>query len=191
MFAQPKPFIQQKKPIEVVVNLSSKDREAVSGGTVEVTVQQQDNRVAQIALQEDERLPGRYTGQFTPLARGKYEINVTGNTVETLLSSENYTDSVTAQINVEETITGELVDTRCDLATLEQLAEVTGGTVIPPTSMSEVSSLTDLKPIVTEQTRTQATWPQWTFLFVICGMPPHRMDHSQTDWLCVILPVSI
>ncbi|QDU78475.1 hypothetical protein Pla110_01790 [Polystyrenella longa] len=157
------------EPVEVEVTLSDPQQRPVTDGILTASVQQEGQTKSQVELRADQQIPGRYRGQFAPLSPGDYEIQVEGAKVSELLAQEEFEGTPSVPIRFDSPVTGELVDTRCDLTTLEQLAQLTGGIVIPPTSMSEVAFLTDLKPLVTEEIQRQATWPSWSILGLLCG----------------------
>ena len=48
--------------------------------------------------------------------------------------------------------------------------------MIPPTAIEEVLALTDLEPIVSEQTERRALWVQWKFLWLVFAC-------LQIEWL--------
>ena len=54
-------------------------------------------------------------------------------------------------------------------ALAQQIAEASGGQVLPPTAVAEVLALTNLEPIVAEKTETIPLWVQWKFLWIVFG----------------------
>ncbi|MEZ6046069.1 MAG: hypothetical protein R3C11_10910 [Planctomycetaceae bacterium] len=160
---------QATEPVEVEVNLSNGQQEPVTRGTVNAIIEKQGQTVTEVELRPDAQIPGRFHGQFSPQEPGDYRVVARGDVVQQLLSAEGFTGQPDVPIRIDQPVTGELVDTRCDLTTLEQVAALTGGFVIPPTSMSEVPHLIDLEPLVTEEIQRQATWPSWSILGLLCG----------------------
>jgi hypothetical protein len=61
----------------------------------------------------------------------------------------------------------ELVDTRSDRALAQQIADVTGGQMAPPTAVEEILELTDLEPIVSERVERRPLWVQWKYLWIV------------------------
>lgn len=61
----------------------------------------------------------------------------------------------------------EMGDTRSNRPLLAQIAELTGGQVVPPTAVSEVLQTINLSPHVTEETSRQAMWDSWFCFWVI------------------------
>ncbi|MCA9072619.1 MAG: hypothetical protein KDA84_27035, partial [Planctomycetaceae bacterium] len=70
----------------------------------------------------------------------------------------------------------ELTETRSDRALAGQIASLTGGEVLPPTSVEEVLELTDLDPIVTKTIERRPLWLEWKYLWIVFGC-------LQTEWI--------
>ena len=70
-------------------------------------------------------------------------------------------------ITVESHDNVEMLDTRCNRALLEQVAQVTGGQVIHPTAVAEVLALASLSPEVTETVQRTPLWNRWTNMWII------------------------
>jgi hypothetical protein len=62
-----------------------------------------------------------------------------------------------------------LLDTKGNRALLQQVAEVSGGQVVPPTAVDEVLALSAMSPEVSERTERQSLWDRWSFLWIIVG----------------------
>jgi hypothetical protein len=52
---------------------------------------------------------------------------------------------------------------------LEQLAQMTGGQVIPPTAVGEVLELASFTPDVKEQTQSTPLWNRWSNIVLVLG----------------------
>ncbi len=63
----------------------------------------------------------------------------------------------------------ELVDTRSDRVLAQQIANITGGLVLPPTAVEEIIALTNLEPIVSERIEQQPLWLEWRYLWIVFG----------------------
>jgi hypothetical protein len=53
---------------------------------------------------------------------------------------------------------------------------LTGGQVLPSTSVEEVLELTNLDPIVTEKIERRPLWLEWKYLWIVFGC-------LQTEWI--------
>ena len=123
---------------------------------------------ATISLKSDEQVPGRYFGTFKGLEPGAYEVILKGSVIEDLLASANV-PSVSSMISIEESDNIELLDTHPNLALLEQIAQITGGQVVPPTAISEVLQLASLSPEVNETVSRTPLWNRWMNLWIVLG----------------------
>jgi hypothetical protein len=159
--------------VEVVVRLKDEAGNAiVSAGIEAVAVASDDSRAA-VPLQPDASEPGRYVGSFDRLPTGIYHVEPAGTEVDRLLSAAavetNGEATATASFTVRSPLDREVLDTRSDRALAQQIADATGGQVLPPTAVSEVLALTNLDPIVTESTEVLPLWVQWKFLWIVFG----------------------
>lgn len=138
-----------------------------TGAQLEARAQQNGKVAASVSLTEDTNIPGRYTGRFDGLAVGSYAVAVTGSDVEELLRSEKAEGPIETPISIDPTLSMEMGDTRSNRPLLAQIAELTGGQVVPPTAVSEVLQTINLSPHVTEETSRQAMWDSWFCFWVI------------------------
>lgn len=153
----------------VLVRLTDDAGNPVRGSQVGATATSSDGGKTSIELEADERVPGRYIGQFDGLAPGAYRIQPTGDDVDRLLAGRDATDDTTAVITVFASQNIEMLDTKGNRALLEQVAEVTGGQVVPPTAVDEILTLTSQTPEVNERVERQPLWNRWTFLWIVAG----------------------
>jgi hypothetical protein len=161
--------------VPVVVRLADEAGLPVKGAAVQaVALGPEDSRTA-ILLEADEAAPGRYTGSFERLPTGIYRLEPAGDEVDRLGSLDGLESSsapsgeAAASFTVRSPPLRELLDTRSDRALAQQIAEASGGQVLPPTAVAEVLALTNLEPIVSETTETQPLWVQWKYLWLVFG----------------------
>ena len=114
-----------------------------------------------IDLDEDGNLPGRYVGEFRSLATGAYGIQPDGPTIDELLKATDAGLPPETLISVEQGGSPEQRDTRCNLQLLQQVAEVSGGRVIPPTALDEVLALSAFDPKVATRIEKEPLWNHW------------------------------
>jgi hypothetical protein len=171
-----RPDYHTGEPVEVVVRLADATGAPVKSAEIRaVAIGEGDSRAA-ISLLADEAAPGRYVGKFDRLPTGIYRVEPVGAEIDRLLAeaspnqlSERPLDEAAVSFTVRSPPHRELLDTRSDRALAQQIAEASGGQVLPPTAVSEVLALTNLEPIVTEKTETQPLWAQWKFLWLVFG----------------------
>jgi len=168
-----RPNYQPGDHVEVVVRLKDEMGNAIVNAEIEAVAVSADISRSVAPLQADATEPGRYVGQFDRLPTGIYRIEPAGPEVERLLAAvaaeTNGKATATASFTVRSPLNRELLDTRCDRALAQQIAEATGGQVLPPTAVGEVLALTNLDPIVTETTKVMPLWVQWKFLWIVFG----------------------
>jgi hypothetical protein len=159
--------------VEVVVRLKDEAGNAVLNAEVQAVAVAENESRAAVPLQPDVSEPGRYVGNFDRLATGIYRVEPAGTEVNRLLSAEAVATkgeaAATASFTVRAPLNREILDTRSDRALAQQIADATGGQVLPPTAVSEVLALTNLDPIVTETTEVLPLWVQWKFLWIVFG----------------------
>jgi hypothetical protein len=165
---------KRDEAVQVLVRLADSDGGAVLGSKVEAIATRADDQRFVTPLIADEEIPGQYRGEFAQLDPGVYRIEPSGAVVESLIDDPQ--QSVTASFTVRADLPLELLDTRCDLALAHQIADATGGQVLPPTAVAEVIGLTDLEPEVSETVENRPLWVQWKFLWIAFAC-------LQTEWI--------
>jgi hypothetical protein len=122
-----------------------------------------------VELSPDADVPGRYFGTLSDLAAGAYQLGVRGKVVDELMKQSEEANEVKATITVAATDSIEMLNTQCNRALLEQVAQMTGGQVIPPTALSEVFELVSFTPEVRESIERTPLWNRWSNLFLVLG----------------------
>ncbi|HEX3601361.1 MAG TPA: hypothetical protein VHU84_14510, partial [Lacipirellulaceae bacterium] len=97
--------------------------------------------ISTVDLARDSEVPGRYFGTINKLAAGAYQIAVRGPNIAQLLPPGTDNTHAVATITVHGSDSVEMLNTQCNRALLEQIAQITGGQVIPPTALEEVLEL--------------------------------------------------
>lgn len=169
-----KTVYETAQPVDVEVELFDADGTpiAASAETADLAVRLtagESERV--VPLLADEDRPGHFRVDVETLPPGVYTAEPTGPLVDALLGSDANAeaDPVVATFTVQADLPTELVDTRSNRTLAAQIAEVTGGQVLPPTSVSEALSLTNLEPIVARSVERQPLWTRWRYLWLIFG----------------------
>lgn len=136
-----------------------------------------------VPLAQDEERPGVYRAEISDLPAGDYQAVPFGPAIDRLL--DELSDSVdpdeaqeeaVAKFAVHAPLSAERVDTRCNRALAGEIAELTGGQVLPPTAVAEVLELTDLQPVVTHKAQRTPLWSRWKYLWLVFGC-------LQTEWV--------
>ena len=161
--------------IDIEVRLAHDDGSPVTDADdvmLKVTSGENEER---ISIQPEEDIPGLYRGRVINPRAGVYAVQPVGGYVDSLPSSESV-KGFDISFTVQAELPRELSDTRCDRALATQIAELTGGQVLPPSAVAEVLALTDLSPVVTESVQPIPLWSQWKYLWLVFGC-------LQTEWI--------
>ena len=121
-----------------------------------------------VPLVADPLVPGEYRGEVRSLTPGDYRIEPIGTAVEQL-QLDNQQEPASSSLTVQNEVSPEMIETRCDRALAQQIADISGGQVIPPTAIEEILKLTNLKPIISERIQQQPLWVQWKYLWIVFG----------------------
>jgi hypothetical protein len=157
------------EPVEVTVWLKDTTGRPMDGEAVQVEARSFSDEATSVELTPDADVPGRYFGTFEELAAGAYQLSVGGRAVDELLKQSENAGEVKATITVTASDSIEMLNTQCNRALLEQVAEMTGGLVIPPTALREVFELVSFTPDVRESIERTPLWNRWSNLFVVLG----------------------
>jgi hypothetical protein len=157
------------EPVEVTVWLKDPGGRPLEGEEIQVEARSFNNEAVGVEMAPDPQVPGRYFGTFADLTAGAYQLAVRGKAVDELLKQSTQADEVKATITVTASDSLELMNTQCNRALLEQVAQMTGGQVIPPTALSEVLQLVSFAPEVNESIQRTPLWNRWSNLFIVLG----------------------
>jgi len=160
---------QINERIEVTAWLKDQSGRPLSDQSVHAIARSLDKEVASIVLKPDSSVGGRYFNTFEDFAPGAYEIVLEGQVIDDLGQTNQETLQVHRMITVESHDNLEMLDTRCNRVLLEQVAELTGGQVVPPTAIAEVFQLASLSPEVSETVHRTPLWNRWTNLWIVVG----------------------
>ena len=121
-----------------------------------------------VVLVADDKIPGQYAGVFRSLPPGEYAVEPIGDAI-TQAHPGSTGPAPSSSFSVRPNLSMELLDTRSDRGLAQQLADITGGQVISPTSVEEVLKLINLEPEVTQRLETRPLWVEWKYLWIIFG----------------------
>jgi hypothetical protein len=159
------------EPVEVTVWLKDANGRPLADETISAAARtfNVENESATVDLKSDADVPGRYFGTFNGLAAGAYRIGVSGAIIDKLLPAGGNDNEELATITVRSADSVEMLNTQSNRALLEQVAQITGGQVVPPTAIGEVLDLVSFTPEVTEQIERTPLWNRWSSLFIVVG----------------------
>jgi hypothetical protein len=155
--------------VEVTVWLKDPSGRPLEGEAVQVEARPFNNEAVSVELTADTDVAGRYFGTLNGLAAGAYQLGVRGQIVDELMKQAEEASDVQATITVTASDSIEMINTQCNRALLEQVAQMTGGQVIPPTALSEVLQLVSFTPEINENIERTPLWNRWSNLLIVLG----------------------
>ncbi len=161
--------------IQIVVRLTDSSGQPVVTSENLQAIARQGDQVHSAPLIADELIPGQYRGELKTLPSGDYQIEPAGPPISKLLQDSGQ-QMVSASFSVQPELPAEFLDTRSDRGLAQQIADITGGQVLPPTAVEEVLRLTNLEPEVTNRLESRPLWLQWKFLWIVFGC-------LQAEWI--------
>ena len=155
----------QGEPIEVSVDLSSAAGEAVEDANVQATFEAGNEEPRSFPLAADETNPGRYVAKVMDLQAGAYRVSLQGD-IDSLTENDQ---KVGTFVNVTSALSAELVNTTCNRPLMKQIAQTSGGYVIPPTALAEWLTLQTKTPETISQNQRMPLWNRWACLWTAFG----------------------
>ncbi len=157
-----------KEAVQIIVRLADGTGNPVETTSELKAVARSSDEEHSVVLVADEQIPGQYVGVFRSLPPGEYDVEPIGDAITQALQGAQNSLS-TSSFSVKPDLPMEFLDTRSDRGLAQQLADITGGQVLPPTAIEEVLQLTNLKPLVVEKLETRPLWVEWKYLWIIFG----------------------
>lgn len=165
---------ETRETVNVSVRLLDAEGAPISSKAIELHVAS-DNDERKVPLVPSETTPGEYRADIRSLPAGEYKIEPIGQAIDELQQGVEE-EKASVVFTVREEVSHELTDTRADRGLAQQLADATGGQVLPPTAVAEVLQLLKLDPIISEKTETKPLWLEWKYLWLVFGC-------LQTEWI--------
>jgi hypothetical protein len=160
----------QGEPVQVSVRLAQLDGRGVGGAAVHVSALQENKLIQEIPLREDVARPGTYEGMLPQLPNGPVKLQPVGDRIKELLAAENYRRPIETTINIDPSGMLELRHPLCNLPLLREIADASGGMLLPPTGLKAALQQLNLEPEVLENVKKQPLWNRWDlfWLFIAC-----------------------
>ena len=157
------------QPVEVTAWLKSPSGRPLAGEIVHAAARAFNDETRSVELAPDPDVAGRYFGTLEGLPGGAYQMSLGGKVIDELLPAGGKEKPPLATITVRANDSVEMLNTQCNRALLEQIAETTGGQVIPPTAIDEVLQMASFTPEVTEQIQRTPLWNRWSYMLLVLG----------------------
>ena len=161
---------EQGESVQVSVRLRQLDGKAVSGAAFQVSAVHEGKVVQEIPVREDGNRPGTYHGTLEELPTGPNKLQVSGDLIKALLTAEQYRRPIEATVNIDPSGVLELRHPLCNLPLLREVADASGGMIVPPTGLKAALSQLNLEPQVLENLSKKPLWNRWDlfWLFILC-----------------------
>jgi hypothetical protein len=161
---------EQGEPTQTSVRLRQLDGRPVTGADVKISAIQDGKLIQEISLREEAARPGNYSGALEQLPVGPVKLQVSGERVKALLDAENYRRPVETTVTIDPSGQLELRHPLANMPLLRQLADASGGMVIPPTGLEAALRALNLDPEVLESVTKKPLWNRWDlfWLFLAC-----------------------
>jgi len=167
-----KPRYDVGQPITIKARLLDEKADPVLDGEVEAKVFRGDKLLHTVHLQSNADMPGRYEGQIgANLDAGVYRVELTGKTVDGLLSSGEVKKVETDIAVSASKSTSELVELTADETIPQQLAKSTKGLVVAPVEADKIVALLGPKSGSIKREETLLLWDRLPvlLLFLVIG----------------------
>jgi hypothetical protein len=157
------------EPVEVTAWLKDTAGRPLASAEIHAEARTFSDEVQSVDLTADADVPGRYFGTFNELPAGAYQIAARGKVIDELVPPGGDGKPAQTTITIRATDSIESLNTQSNRPLLEQVAQVTGGQVIPPTAIGEVLQLVSFTPEVHERIQRTPLWNRWSNLFIVLG----------------------
>ena len=149
------------EPIEVSAYLSNPMGEPIVDVEISATFEGGEEKKV-FAMAADETKPGRYVAKVDELNAGAYRVSLQGDVDDLMDNGEK----VGTFINVITAPSVERVNTTCNRPLMKQIAQASGGYVIPPTALAEWLTLQTGTPETVSQIERIPLWNRWSCLWI-------------------------
>ncbi len=158
------------EPVQVSAQLRQLDGKVVSGAMLQVEAWHGENLVHNVALREDASRPGSYHALLPDAPTGVVRLNLLGDRLSELLASENYVRPIETTITIDPNAMLELRNPLCNMPLLREIAEASGGMIVPPTGLEAAFGRLNLEPETSEIISKKTLWNRWDlfYLFIAC-----------------------
>ena len=151
--------------IGVTAMLSDSSGDPVEDAEVQATFEAGDDEPQAFVMTADQTKPGRYVAKVTGLSAGAYRVSLQGDVEELLGEGEK----VETFVNVITSPDVEQINTTCNRPLMKQIAQASGGYVIPPTALAEWLVLQTGMPETISQIDRVPLWNRWSCLWIAFG----------------------
>jgi hypothetical protein len=160
---------EQGEPAQASVRLRQLDGQPVTGASLQLSAVHEGKVAQEIPLREDVGRPGLYNGVLEQLPVGPIKLQVAGDRIKGLLALEKYERPIETTIHIDPSGMVELRHPLCNLPLLREIADASGGMIVPPTGLPAALKQLNLDPEVLENVTRRPLWNRWDLLAVFIG----------------------
>ncbi len=157
------------EPVQVMAQLRQLDGKVVSGAALQVEAWQADRLLHSMTLKEDAGRPGSYHAMLPDSPTGVVRLTLQGDRIPELLAMEKYDRPIETSITIQPNAMLELRNPLCNLPLLREIADASGGLVVPPTGLRAAMEQLDLDPETTEIVTKKSLWNRWDLFYLFIG----------------------
>ncbi len=157
------------EPVQVSAQLRQLDGKLVSGAAMQIEAWQQDRLLQNIPLKEDANRPGSYHALLSEAPMGVIRLHMVGDRVAELLASERYTRPLETTVTIDPNAMIELRNPLCNMPLLREIADASGGLIVPPTGLEAAMSQINFDPETSENISKKALWNRWDLFCLFLG----------------------
>ncbi len=157
------------EPIQVMAHLRQLDGKPVGGAILHIETSQGDHIVNDVVVKEDTSRPGTYRAQVPEAPTGLIRLHLMGDRVTELLASEGYSRPLETTITVDPNAMVELRNPLCNMPLLREIADASGGMIVPPTGLAAALGQLNLEPETSEIVTKKPLWNRWDLFYIFIG----------------------
>jgi hypothetical protein len=158
------------EPVQVSAQLRQLDGKVVTGAALQIEASQHGAVLQNVALTEDASRPGSYHAVLPQTPAGQVKLQIRGDRVNELLASENYARPVETTVDIDPNAMLELRHPLCNMPLLREIADASGGLIVPPTGLEAALRQLNFEPEGSENISKKPLWNRWDLfcLFIAC-----------------------
>ncbi len=154
------------EPVQIMAQLRQLDGKVVGNAALQIEASQHGRVLQNVTLKEDASRPGSYNVLLPQLPAGPVKMQLLGERVSVLLGIEKYSKPFEITVTIDPSAELELRNPLCNMPLLCQIADTSGGLILPPTGLAAALKQLDLEPEVSETISKKPLWNRWDLFWL-------------------------
>ncbi len=154
------------EPVQIMAQLRQLDGKVVGNAALQIEASQHGRVLQNVTLKEDASRPGSYNVLLPQLPAGPVKMQLLGERVSELLGIEKYSKPIEITVTIDPSAELELRNPLCNMPLLCQIADTSGGLILPPTGLAAALKQLDLEPEVSETISKKPLWNRWDLFWL-------------------------